>query len=79
MCLPFLFYRSEQAPAAALLRAHLDQHVATLQEHDNSIKEEVAKPSEVFPVKNMNQTTRVSNIYFLKNKFQVYANDYLRK
>ncbi|XP_044774513.1 centrosomal protein kizuna [Neomonachus schauinslandi] len=31
---------SEQAPAAALLRAHLDQHVATLQEHDNSIKEE---------------------------------------
>ncbi|XP_077912983.1 centrosomal protein kizuna [Halichoerus grypus] len=49
---------SEQAPAAALLRAHLDQHVATLQEHDNSIKEEVAKPSEVFPVKNMNQTTR---------------------
>ncbi|XP_006745118.1 centrosomal protein kizuna [Leptonychotes weddellii] len=31
---------SEQAPAAALLRAHLDQHVATLQEHDNSFKEE---------------------------------------
>ncbi|XP_004416677.1 PREDICTED: centrosomal protein kizuna-like [Odobenus rosmarus divergens] len=31
---------SEQAPAAALLRAHLDRHVATLQEHDNSIKEE---------------------------------------
>ncbi|XP_032275201.1 centrosomal protein kizuna isoform X2 [Phoca vitulina] len=51
---------SEQAPAAALLRAHLDQHVATLQEHDNSIKEEVAKPSEVFPVKNMNQTTRAT-------------------
>ncbi|XP_034861639.1 centrosomal protein kizuna isoform X1 [Mirounga leonina] len=51
---------SEQAPAAALLRAHLDQHVATLQEHDNSIKEEVAKPSEVFPVKNMNQTPRAT-------------------
>ncbi|XP_027478619.1 centrosomal protein kizuna [Zalophus californianus] len=52
--------RSEQAPAAALLRAHLDWHVATLQEHDNSIKEEVAKPSKVFPVKNMNQTTRAT-------------------
>ncbi|XP_025732704.2 centrosomal protein kizuna isoform X2 [Callorhinus ursinus] len=51
---------SEQAPAAALLRAHLDWHVATLQEHDNSIKEEVAKPSKVFPVKNMNQTTRAT-------------------
>uniref|UniRef100_A0A452SI14 Centrosomal protein kizuna n=1 Tax=Ursus americanus TaxID=9643 RepID=A0A452SI14_URSAM len=33
---------SEQAPAAALLRAELDQHVATLQEHDNSIREEIA-------------------------------------
>ncbi|EFB14962.1 hypothetical protein PANDA_012247, partial [Ailuropoda melanoleuca] len=40
---------SEQAPAAALLSAKVDQHVATLQEHDNSIREERAKPSEVFP------------------------------
>ncbi|KAI5770312.1 KIZ protein [Gulo gulo luscus] len=30
---------SEQAAAAALLRAHLGQRVATLQEHDNSIRE----------------------------------------
>uniref|UniRef100_A0A452T9Z0 Centrosomal protein kizuna n=1 Tax=Ursus maritimus TaxID=29073 RepID=A0A452T9Z0_URSMA len=52
--------RSEQAPAAALLRAELDQHVATLQEHDNSIREEIAKPSEVFPVRNMNQTIRAT-------------------
>uniref|UniRef100_A0A452TA13 Centrosomal protein kizuna n=1 Tax=Ursus maritimus TaxID=29073 RepID=A0A452TA13_URSMA len=51
---------SEQAPAAALLRAELDQHVATLQEHDNSIREEIAKPSEVFPVRNMNQTIRAT-------------------
>lgn len=66
MCLPFLFYRSEQAAAAALLRAHLGQRVTTLQEHDNSIREEVAKSSQVFPVKNMDQMTRVSNIYFFK-------------
>ncbi|XP_032715201.1 centrosomal protein kizuna isoform X3 [Lontra canadensis] len=52
--------RSEQAAAAALLRAHLGQRVATLQEHDNSIREEVAKPSEVFPVKNMDQMTRAT-------------------
>lgn len=64
MCFPFLFYRSEQAAATALLRAHLGQRVATLQELDNSIREEAAKPSEVFPVKNMDQMTRVSNIYF---------------
>ncbi|XP_025324894.1 centrosomal protein kizuna isoform X1 [Canis lupus dingo] len=51
--------RFEHAPAAGL-RARLGQHVATLKEHDNSIKEEVAKPSEVFPVKNMNQTTRAA-------------------
>ncbi|XP_047601680.1 centrosomal protein kizuna isoform X3 [Lutra lutra] len=52
--------RSEQAAAAALLRAHLGQRVATLQEYDNSIREEVAKPSEVFPVKNMDQMTRAT-------------------
>ncbi|VCW99380.1 unnamed protein product, partial [Gulo gulo] len=52
--------RSEQAAAAALLRAHLGQRVATLQEHDNSIREKVAKPSEVFPVKNMDQMTRAT-------------------
>uniref|UniRef100_A0A7N5KQQ6 Centrosomal protein kizuna n=1 Tax=Ailuropoda melanoleuca TaxID=9646 RepID=A0A7N5KQQ6_AILME len=51
---------SEQAPAAALLSAKVDQHVATLQEHDNSIREERAKPSEVFPVRNMNQTIRAT-------------------
>nr|XP_055201465.1 centrosomal protein kizuna isoform X3 [Nyctereutes procyonoides] len=51
--------RFEHAPAAGL-RARLGHHVATLKEHDNSIKEEVAKPSEVFPVKNMNQTTRAA-------------------
>ncbi|XP_059263644.1 centrosomal protein kizuna-like [Mustela nigripes] len=52
--------RSEQAAAAALLRAHLGQRVTTLQEHDNSIREEVAKSSEVFPVKNMDQMTRAT-------------------
>ncbi|XP_029773514.1 centrosomal protein kizuna isoform X3 [Suricata suricatta] len=39
---------SEQAPG---------QHVATLKEQDNSIREEVA---EVFPVKKVNQTTRAA-------------------
>ncbi|XP_044934399.1 centrosomal protein kizuna isoform X3 [Mustela putorius furo] len=52
--------RSEQAAAAALLRAHLGQRVTTLQEHDNSIREEVAKSSQVFPVKNMDQMTRAT-------------------
>lgn len=61
MCLLFLFYRSEQAPG---------QHVATLKEHDNSIREVVVKPSEVFPVKKVNQTTRVSNFY-LKKKNEI--------
>ncbi|XP_045301425.1 centrosomal protein kizuna [Leopardus geoffroyi] len=42
---------SEQAPG---------QHVATLKEHDNSIREVVVKPSEVFPVKKVNQTTRAT-------------------
>ncbi|XP_072592620.1 centrosomal protein kizuna isoform X2 [Vulpes vulpes] len=51
--------RFEHALAAGL-RARLGQHVATLKEQDNSIREAVAKPSEVFPVKNMNQTTRAA-------------------
>ncbi|XP_049506062.1 centrosomal protein kizuna [Panthera uncia] len=42
---------SEQAPG---------QHVATLKEHDNSIREVVVKPSEVFPVKKVNQMTRAT-------------------
>ncbi|XP_036100077.1 centrosomal protein kizuna isoform X1 [Molossus molossus] len=51
--------RSEQAPASGLLGARLDQHVAVLKEYDNSIKEEVAKLSEVFPVKNVDQRKKV--------------------
>ncbi|XP_042787689.1 centrosomal protein kizuna isoform X1 [Panthera leo] len=43
--------KSEQAPG---------QHVATLKEHDNSIREVVVKPSEVFPVKKVNQMTRAT-------------------
>ncbi|KAM7126068.1 centrosomal protein kizuna isoform 3-T3 [Molossus nigricans] len=51
--------RSEQAPASGLLGARLDQHVAVLKEYDNSVKEEVAKLSEVFPVKNVDQRKKV--------------------
>ncbi|XP_041588485.1 centrosomal protein kizuna isoform X1 [Vulpes lagopus] len=51
--------RFEHALAAGL-RARLGQHVATLKEQDNSIREAAAKPSEVFSVKNMNQTTRAA-------------------
>ncbi|XP_058393010.1 centrosomal protein kizuna-like [Diceros bicornis minor] len=56
--------RSEQASASGLLRAQLGQHMATLKERDNSITEEVAKKSEVFLVKNVDQRTGVSNFYF---------------
>ncbi|XP_006921610.1 centrosomal protein kizuna isoform X1 [Pteropus alecto] len=47
--------RSEQAPASGLMRAQLGQCVVTLKEHDNSTKEEIAKLSEVFPLRNMDQ------------------------
>ncbi|KAM9057788.1 centrosomal protein kizuna isoform 7-T8 [Megaptera novaeangliae] len=51
----------EQAPASGLWRTPSDQRVATLKRHDNSIQEEVvAKLSEVFPVKNVDQRTRAT-------------------
>ncbi|XP_058419315.1 centrosomal protein kizuna [Diceros bicornis minor] len=49
--------RSEQASASGFLRAQLGQHMAALKERDNSITEEVAKKSEVFLVKNVDQRT----------------------
>ncbi|KAB0406222.1 hypothetical protein E2I00_018434 [Balaenoptera physalus] len=53
--------RFEQAPASGLWRTPSDQRVATLKRHDNSIQEEVvAKLSEVFPVKNVDQRTRAT-------------------
>ncbi|XP_039078216.1 centrosomal protein kizuna [Hyaena hyaena] len=56
--------RSEQASG---------QHVATLKEQDNSIREEVAKPSEIFPVKKVNQTTRATAL--LKKAFTEECDD----
>ncbi|XP_068380699.1 centrosomal protein kizuna isoform X2 [Eschrichtius robustus] len=51
----------EQAPASGLWRTPSGQCVATLKRHDNSIQEEVvAKLSEVFPVKNVDQRTRAT-------------------
>ncbi|XP_015981850.2 centrosomal protein kizuna isoform X2 [Rousettus aegyptiacus] len=52
--------RSEQAPASGLMRAQLGQCVVTLKEHDNSTKEEIAKLSEVFPLRNMDQKIRAT-------------------
>ncbi|XP_054430117.1 centrosomal protein kizuna isoform X2 [Pteronotus mesoamericanus] len=55
--------RSEEAPpASGLLRARLGQHVATLKECDNSIKEEIAKLSEVLPVRNIDQRTKAPSL-----------------
>ncbi|XP_047627549.1 centrosomal protein kizuna isoform X3 [Phacochoerus africanus] len=56
---------SHEAPgrveqASGLVRTQSGQHVATLKGHDNSSQEEVAKLSEVFPVKNMDQRMRVA-------------------
>lgn len=56
---------SHEAPgrveqASGLVRTQLGQHVATLKGHDNSSQEEVAKLSEVFPVKNMDQRMRAA-------------------
>ncbi|KAF0871107.1 KIZ protein, partial [Crocuta crocuta] len=59
-----LFCRSEQASG---------QHVAALKEQDNSIREEVAKPSEIFPVKKVNQTTRATAL--LKKAFTEECDD----
>ncbi|XP_036682276.1 centrosomal protein kizuna isoform X3 [Balaenoptera musculus] len=51
----------EQAPSSGLWRTPSGQRVATLKRHDNSIQEEVvAKLSEVFPVKNVDQRTRAT-------------------
>ncbi|XP_024606550.1 centrosomal protein kizuna [Neophocaena asiaeorientalis asiaeorientalis] len=51
----------EQAPASGLWRTPSGQCVTTLKRHDNSIQEEVvAKQSEVFPVKNVDQRTRAT-------------------
>ncbi|KAM8774900.1 centrosomal protein kizuna isoform 1-T1 [Rhynchonycteris naso] len=50
--------RCEQAPASGIIRAHLGQRVAILKKDDNSIKGEGAELSEVFPVKNMDQSTK---------------------
>ncbi|XP_015424056.1 PREDICTED: centrosomal protein kizuna isoform X3 [Myotis davidii] len=52
--------RSDQVPASGLLGAPLSQGVATLKEHYNSVKEEIAKLSEVFPVKNVDQRTKAT-------------------
>ncbi|XP_054580076.1 centrosomal protein kizuna [Eptesicus fuscus] len=52
--------RPEQALASGLLGAPLSQSVATLKEHYNSIEEERAKPSEVIPVKNVDQRTKAT-------------------
>uniref|UniRef100_A0A8D1PZP9 Centrosomal protein kizuna n=1 Tax=Sus scrofa TaxID=9823 RepID=A0A8D1PZP9_PIG len=56
---------SHEAPGrveqtSGLVRTQLGQHVATLKGHDNSSQEEVAKLSEVFPVKNMDQRMRAA-------------------
>ncbi|XP_012583879.1 PREDICTED: centrosomal protein kizuna isoform X2 [Condylura cristata] len=48
--------RSEQTPASGLLRERLDQDAATLKEHNDYIKEEVAKLSEISP-ENLDQGT----------------------
>uniref|UniRef100_A0A8D0YCF2 Centrosomal protein kizuna n=1 Tax=Sus scrofa TaxID=9823 RepID=A0A8D0YCF2_PIG len=50
----------EVEQASGLVRTQLGQHVATLKGHDNSSQEEVAKLSEVFPVKNMDQRMRAA-------------------
>ncbi|XP_030728339.1 centrosomal protein kizuna isoform X2 [Globicephala melas] len=51
----------EQAPASGLWRTPSGQCVTTLKRHDNSVQEEVvAKLSEVFPVKNVDQRTRAT-------------------
>ncbi|XP_070277525.1 centrosomal protein kizuna isoform X3 [Myotis yumanensis] len=52
--------QSDQAPASGLLGAPLSQGVATLKEHYNSVEEEIAKLSEVFPVKNVDQRTKAT-------------------
>ncbi|XP_057557307.1 centrosomal protein kizuna isoform X3 [Hippopotamus amphibius kiboko] len=53
--------RFEQALGSGLWRTRSGQHVATLKGHDNSIQEEVvAKLSEVFPVKNVDQRRRAT-------------------
>ncbi|XP_059561391.1 centrosomal protein kizuna isoform X3 [Myotis daubentonii] len=52
--------RSDQAPASGLLGAPLSQGVATLKEHYNSVEEEIAKLSEVFPVNHVDQRTKAT-------------------
>ncbi|XP_014394965.1 PREDICTED: centrosomal protein kizuna isoform X5 [Myotis brandtii] len=52
--------QSDQAPASGLLGAPLSQGVATLKEHYNSVEEEIAKLSEVFPVNNVDQRTKAT-------------------
>ncbi|KAI5945180.1 Centrosomal protein kizuna [Manis javanica] len=52
--------KSEESSASELLSAQVGQHVASLKEYDNPIKEEVAKLSEVFPVENVDQRTRAT-------------------
>ncbi|XP_014394963.1 PREDICTED: centrosomal protein kizuna isoform X2 [Myotis brandtii] len=52
--------KSDQAPASGLLGAPLSQGVATLKEHYNSVEEEIAKLSEVFPVNNVDQRTKAT-------------------
>nr|KAF6330143.1 kizuna centrosomal protein [Myotis myotis] len=52
--------RSDQAPASGLLGAPLSQGVATLKERYNSVEEEIAKLSEVFPVNHVDQRTKAT-------------------
>lgn len=52
--------RSDQAPASGLLGAPLSQDVATVKEHYNSVEEEIAKLSEVFPVNHVDQRTKAT-------------------
>ncbi|XP_059561393.1 centrosomal protein kizuna isoform X5 [Myotis daubentonii] len=52
--------QSDQAPASGLLGAPLSQGVATLKEHYNSVEEEIAKLSEVFPVNHVDQRTKAT-------------------
>ncbi|XP_036178665.1 centrosomal protein kizuna isoform X2 [Myotis myotis] len=52
--------QSDQAPASGLLGAPLSQGVATLKERYNSVEEEIAKLSEVFPVNHVDQRTKAT-------------------
>ncbi|XP_049726075.1 centrosomal protein kizuna isoform X7 [Elephas maximus indicus] len=51
---------SESPPHSDLPRAQLGQRVTTLDEQDSSLKEEVAKPTDVFTVKNEHQRMKAT-------------------